>query len=163
MNCKRIKELIMTDYVDGEASAELQKEVEEHLSTCSQCKQFEQALRQIAVEPFKKAQIIKPPESVWYGIKEAIEEKQSEGLFVGLKNVLSTIFNLRKPVVAMAIVAAVIFIAAVFVKLPFNNQHAVSGYLEEQIDFLSYLDADEINYFNGEYVDLGTTIEEYFL
>ncbi len=163
MNCKRIRELVMTDYIDGEASAEVQKEIREHLSICNQCRQFERALQEMAIEPFKKAKEIRPPESVWRSIKESIEEKPSEGLFAGLKNSLGIIFGIRKPVIAAVVIALIIIIAGVFIRLPLNNQQVVSGYLEEQIEFISYLDADETNYFNGEQLDLGTTIEKYFL
>ena len=163
MNCKRIRELVMTDYIDGEMNAELKKEIEKHLDTCNQCRQFERALQEMAVEPFEKAREVRPPESVWRSIKETIEEKPSEGLFVGLRNISDIIFGLRKPVVVAAIIAAIVVITTIFIKLPLNNQQVINGYLEEQIEFMSYLDADEANYSNGGQLDLGTAIEEYFL
>ena len=163
MNCKRIRELVKTDYIDGEASAEVQKETRAHLNICNQCRQFERALQEMAIEPFKKAREIRPPELVWHRIKEAIEKKPSEGLFAGLRNSLDIIFGLRKPVIAGVIIAVIVVIMTVFIKLPLNNQQAMSSYLEEQIEFISCLDADEVGYFNGGQLDLGTAIEEYFL
>jgi len=163
MNCKRIRELVKTDYIDGEASAEVQKEIREHLSVCNQCRQFERALQEMAIEPFKKAREIRPPELVWHRIKETIEKKPSEGLFAGLRNSLDIIFGLRKPVIAGVIIAVIVVIMTVFIKLPLNNQQAMSSYLEEQIEFISCLDADEVGYFNGGQLDLGTAVEEYFL
>ena len=165
MNCRRIKELIMTDYIDNEISEEVKKQIKRHLKDCSQCRQFEQTLRQAAVEPFRKAEEVQPPDSIWPQIKEniTVQEKQAEGFFVGLRDRLQLIFTARRPVFAVATIMAVILIAVIFRRLPFNSQNGVSGYIGEQIEFFSYLGADETGDFDTDYIDLDTAIEKYFL
>ncbi len=164
MNCKRIKELLMTDYIDGEMSAESQKQLKQHLNSCDKCRQFEETLQKTVVEPFKKAQEFKPPEAVWDRIRTAItaQETQTESFLERLRNRLFRVFYIPRPVFAAAAIMTVILITAavIFTKLVFDNQKIASAYLHEQIQFLSYLDA---GYSNGNGIDLGTCIEEYFL
>ena len=163
MNCKRIKELITTGYIDGEINVELQKEVEQHLNTCSQCRHFEQVLRQTAIEPFKNVEEVKPPQSVWNKIKETIaKEKRAKELPLGLRDRIHAIFSVGKPVFAVVTVITVILMTMVFTRLPFNSQKVVSGYLEEQAEFLGYLDTDAAGSYDKDYMDLDTSIEQYF-
>ena len=164
MKCKEIKELLMADYIDGEVSEVLKKEVQGHLNTCSECRQFEHVLRKTAIEPFKRAGQIQPPDAVWNQIRETIAkgEEQAEGFLVGLRDRLHAIFSARKSVFVVATVMIIILVTIVFTRLPFNSQEGVSGYLEEQAEFLAYLDGDATGFFDKDYIDLGTSIEECF-
>jgi hypothetical protein len=72
MECKKIQELLLTDYIDGEAGDALKNEVERHVNICHTCRQFKQSLLKIAIEPFRKAKESKPPDLAWNRIKEAI-------------------------------------------------------------------------------------------
>ena len=166
MNCKRIQELLMTDYSDGEISAGLRRIIERHLSICKECKQFEQAVRKTTIEPFKKAQEIKPADYVWDQIKETIIKEKShqpEGMFVNLRGFLHRIFYIPKPAFVLATAVVVILAAIIVTRLSFDNQKMVNGYLGEQMAFFTYLDTNELDYYDDEdYVGLGTSIEEYF-
>ena len=44
-----------------------------------------------------------------------------------------------------------------------HNQGELSDYIGEQVEFLSYLDVQDADYLDTDYVDLGTAIEKYFL
>ena len=159
MNCKEIQELIMTDYIDGEIEEKLEKEVREHLKSCSRCQEFEGSLRKEAIEPFKKVEPVSPPEFTWSKIKRRIEEEKTKGWLAGLGDGLRAIFTIRKPAVAAATIAVVILIIAViFTQLPFSRRNGLNEYLAEQAEFLSYLDKEETSS-----LDLGTNLEEYFL
>ena len=71
--------------------------------------------------------------------------------------------NLPKPVFVLATAMVVIFAAIIVTRLPFDNQNMVNGYLGEQMAFFTYLDSDELDYYDDEdYAGLGTSIEEYF-
>jgi len=166
MNCKKIRELIMTDYLDGEISQRLKEEVEKHLSSCYRCREFKQTVMKEAVEPFRVSGENKPPDYLWYRIKDAIaakEEKEAVSVFRRMRIFWEHIFSFPKPVFALATISAVILTAVVLTKLPLNNQKTVNKYLEEQLDFLVNLDVDEPDYFDTGIVDLGTSIEEYLL
>jgi len=152
MNCKRIQEFLLTNYIDGEIAPALKRQVQEHISACAQCRQFEQAVRKTTIEPFRKAKEQKPPDYLWARIKEAVfKEKPQQHLFY-----------IPRPAFALATAVAAVLIAIIFTRLPFENQKIVNGYLEEQMIFISYLDSDESDFYNQDYIDLGTSIEEYF-
>lgn len=164
MNCNKIKDLI-SSYIDGELNEKLQKEVEQHLNTCNQCKQLEETLRRIVIEPFKKAEKTEVPEAVWHHIKTAIEEKPTKSFLPDVIDRLSSPFFNRKPVLVVVTIMVLIFIGVALIKgVPFNSQKAVNTHLKEQMQFLSYLESDEgIGYSDMDNVELGTTIEEYLL
>lgn len=165
MNCKKIKELIMTDYVDGEANSSLQRDIKEHLASCKDCRQFERTLQRTAIEPFKNAQKIQPPDIVWDRIKEAVGIKgpRREGILVDLKERMAAIFVVRRPAVSLAAAMILILLATIFTRPFFISPDPMADYVEDQVVFLSYLDTDTAGFFNGEGMDLGTAIEEYFL
>lgn len=157
MRCKRIQDLIMSDYVDGELKGYLLKKVQQHLVSCPECKQFEQSLQRDAIAPFKEAEQVKPPDSVWDQIRGDIleQELQRKGVFANIKNGLDYFLHTPKPVLAFATVAILIVLTLIFARLPFGDHN---GYLANDIELLSYLDIDE-----SGYVDFGTTIEEYLM
>ena len=173
MRCERMKELVITDYSDGEISDALKREVEEHLRTCSACRQFKQEVQKTAIHPFKRVQELKPPASVWNQIKETIalkERKQLDGVFADLKGFIRHGILTRKPVGALATVVTVILIALVLARFPFRSTevsvtrvNGVNGYVEEQIEFLGSLDSGETDYYEEEFMYLGTSIEDYLL
>ena len=157
----------MTDYVDGEANSILQREIKEHLASCKDCRQFEKALQRKAVEPFKNAQKIQPPDIVWDTIKKAIDRKapQRQDILADLKERLAAIFTVTRPAFSLAAVAILILLAIIFAR-PFFNSYSygpVADYVEDHVGFFAYLDTDTAGFFNGEDMDLGTAIEEYFL
>ena len=91
MKCEDIKKVILTDYVDGELRGRKIKLVEKHLSECAECRKLLDELKRSAVDPLRKNEYLKPPETVWAGIKEQLEEEPR----------VVPVFG-RKPVLAMA-------------------------------------------------------------
>jgi len=167
MKCEQIKELIITNYIDGEISTSIQKEIKAHLITCEDCRQFEGRVRLSAIEPLKNVKREKVPEEVWHKIKKVIETKDKK---VTLKDVvynLGTFIRVRRPALALATVTAVILIALIIQKMPFEKPSGLNIYLEEQVKFLANLNGANGNGENGSsdivYSGLGTDIEEYFL
>ncbi len=165
MDCKRIKKLIITDYVDKELDEKTMKEIAAHLRVCRECSVFEESLRKAAIEPFKNIKEIKPPEYMWMRIKDNIEKennRQKQGLFVYVRDYLQSVFAIPKPVFAAT---AVIFVCIVFVIILgvfLNSQTGITNYLQDQIDFITSLDAASSNSITNNHGGLGTTIEEYF-
>ena len=68
MNCKRTRELLLTDYLDQQASLELKTEVEEHQKTCPECRRLEEEIRRAIVLPFQDAKGPQAPEFLWLNI-----------------------------------------------------------------------------------------------
>ena len=160
MKCKRIKEILITDYIDGQLSKALQEKIDEHLKICEQCREFEQLLQKKVIAPFKEAEQLQPPEFLWSRIRESVTapEEQAQTVMERLGRSFHNIFIFRKPVLSAATVMAVILLAVIFTRIPFNGSKATNIYLEEQIEFLSSLDTED-----PEHIDFGTSIEEFLM
>ncbi len=166
MKCKKVKELILTDYLDGQANEEQKKNIEKHLSNCELCREYVLAVRKTAFNPFINAERQNPPEAVWHKIKEQIKDEQLQGLtmpFADLVRRIKSFAFAPKPALAFATIVIVIFVAVIIMKLPSENSEVVKVDTEKQIECMNYLlgvfDQDSMTENN----DFGTSIEEYFL
>jgi predicted anti-sigma-YlaC factor YlaD len=163
MNCQRIKELLLTDYTDGEASRVLQEEVKTHLKTCSGCRVFEQDLREKVSKSFSKIESISPPEEVWQRIKETIEQEQAlytPSLLRRLLDFLRRSLLARKPAFVFSTVFAVFLVMLLFSQLSFRKQRLVRDYLRQQSDYMLSLRAPVYGELELD-VNFGTSIERY--
>jgi predicted anti-sigma-YlaC factor YlaD len=154
MDCKKIRDLIATDYIDTELSVALQKEIRQHLDSCGACRQFEQALRKASVEPFKTAKEIKPPDFVWERIKEGIQVRERGSLLDYLRGLLSR----PRPVFALGTALAAFITVAVVINISLGSRRQFNSYLQEQREFLSGLTADTGDYPAGNQVDFGNIL-----
>ena len=164
MRCARCKELIMADYTDGELDQKLQKEVAAHLVTCAGCRELKDALLKKAVTPIKRAEKVKAPDFIWQGIRERIISQNApaeQGALASLRDRLSRVFTIPKPVLAAAAVMVLIFgltIAGLSI-----YRKPVNGYLLGESEFFS----TEVGENNGKGglvdTDFGTSIEMFLM
>src|SRR5262245_44676147 len=77
-DCKRLKDLILTDYVDGEADPAVKNEIESHLSAFGECRRFAEDVQKNLVGSFKAAPRAQVPERVWSAISQQLEGNQLE-------------------------------------------------------------------------------------
>jgi predicted anti-sigma-YlaC factor YlaD len=169
MDCKRIQELLITDYMDGEASAEIRQQVKAHLAVCAQCREFEQVLRQKVVAPFENLEAVKPPETVWQGIKETITE-ESEAQESVPQQVPETIrrmfdflrqsFAVRRPAFALSTAFSILLVVFLFAQGPIRRQIAVNDYIQEQSTIMLSLNTP-VNGDMDQEINFGTSIERY--
>jgi len=161
MNCKKIRDLIITDYLDQEAADAVQKEVQAHLKVCAGCRGFEQALREKVSVPLRAVEPAVPPESVWRRIQEAIEEEQVQQGVPVFRRVFDflagTVFK-PKPVVALSAALAIIIVSLLFLRGPFYRQWIVKDYLREQSASMSLSTNGELE----KDIGFGTAIENIF-
>lgn len=155
MTCERVQELLLTDYIDGQLSAEVLREVEEHLDACERCRNFRDDVRRRITAPLKSFEKQSPPEGVWLNIKSAIfeEEQLKEHRFDWLRERLSTLIK-PVPVFAIATATAVVLVA-LFVAAPWNARYQAP----ERASMLSATGGAGL----GENSNFGTAIERYFL
>jgi len=159
MNCERIEELILTDYLDGQLSAEQKKNIDVHLSRCPNCQAYLRAAQKVAFEPFANVEKLEPPESVWLGIQETIlaqQEKQNFLVHVW-DNIKPILFP--KPVFALATVAMLIVAGTALVQLKTGQQANAKEngeYLESLTEVPGALSLNDGKGFE-------TTVEQYFL
>ncbi|UCC95272.1 MAG: zf-HC2 domain-containing protein [Candidatus Omnitrophota bacterium] len=167
MKCRQVQELLMTDYSDGQISEELKTTVEEHVKLCKECQRFGELLQEEAIDPFKRVEKVRPPQSLWYKIKEAIEVENRQQLatnpIIILLGKFKSIIHVPKPVLASATIVVVALIVLIFMQPQLENGQMISEYLEEQAEFLASLGANAENMDNGDYVNFGTALEEHFL
>ena len=72
--CDRIRDILLTDYSDGELSPDGRRSVQSHLQACPACRDFWASLKEAAVAPFERAGALEAPESLWASVKARIIE-----------------------------------------------------------------------------------------
>jgi anti-sigma factor RsiW len=152
MKCKEIKEILFTDYLDGQLDSAAMEQVRKHLAGCPGCRELEEEIRLKAAAPFKDIQKEKVPDSVWYGIREELLErgKPRESFFR---------FTLPKPALAFATATiAVLIVFAAVIKYNLERSQ-MRDYFTEQMDFYSSLDNGDND--SGYVSETGTLTERY--
>lgn len=164
MRCKRVKELLITDYIDNELDLNLRREVEAHAYNCKGCKEYMILIREKAVSVLEGANSEIPPDDVWKNIKESITADKSKACIAGTRWISNLRPAFNRGVFAFAATAAILIMIVSFTVNRFSTERLVNTYLNKQVDFLYNL-----NGYNGNgepligSVDFGTGIEEYFL
>jgi anti-sigma factor RsiW len=77
MNCNKFRDIIITDYVDDELDAQGKQEIERHLQDCAACRAFAAAVSEMAVGPFRKSALEKPPAFLWTRIQSHLEQDRT--------------------------------------------------------------------------------------
>ncbi|MBN1354074.1 MAG: zf-HC2 domain-containing protein [Candidatus Omnitrophica bacterium] len=152
MNCANVRDLLMTDYTDGELKDKTAGKVREHIATCPKCKEFEEALKNNVISPLKSAGRKKPPDFIWERIKSRIiTERETAPRKASLR--------ILKPVFAVPVVAVAVFTLIVITHFyRAAGIGTVDSYMEEQASFIANLDG-----VGTETNGLGTSIEEFLL
>jgi hypothetical protein len=160
MNCRKAKDLILSDYTDNELSLRIKTEIDKHLEKCAACRKFQETLQDKIIQPLKQAKEIMPPDYVWERIREEIEAKTSQceqpgfSIFTALRQKC-----LRRPqgVFAAALAVIAIFFALFLTKSSLDDKRHLNEYFADQVEFFNYLGDD------GKDADFGTATENYFL
>ncbi len=165
MNCKKVKELILTDYLDRQVNEEQKKQIEKHLASCVNCKEYELAARKTVIEPFNKTERVNPPEEIWHKIKGQVEEEQKElaNPFTDFIHRIKSLLYVPRPVLAVPTIVIVLLIVVTIIYLPSKKQETLEVNPESRIESINYM----MSVFNQDSMDedngIATDIEEYFL
>lgn len=106
MNCKEVREILISSFLDGENQKEKIKEIETHLNVCRDCLDVSKKAKWLRMygDEFRK---ITPPDKVRENIRnEVLKEKK----------VIRPIF-LRFPLLKFALPAVMIFIITIILVL----------------------------------------------
>lgn len=142
MKCEKIREIILTDYLDGQLGRSGQEDIALHLSQCPACSAFALKAKQATIEPFAQHQPCEPPADLWQEIKSALGPKQERSaLKTWAENLLRIIFQPR-PIFALSSTLAVILIGLVLIGSPqffhrLANQRSAETYLQDQAEFFA--------------------------
>ncbi|MCB9757975.1 MAG: zf-HC2 domain-containing protein [Candidatus Omnitrophica bacterium] len=158
--CNSLKELILTDYLDGETNLAIRQQINDHLSACSDCRLFAQDVKQKLVVPFEKAPQETVPEHVWSSIKEQIEKETS--VEVESESLLSKVvqfFTIPHLVPVMGSLVIVLVVSVLF----FKKHQLQQVKVREQVEYLAYLLESSVTMKESDRNVLKTPIEQYFL
>lgn len=78
MNCQKIREVILTDYIDNELEEKTQTKIKNHLANCPACRNVEKALKAMIVEPLRNSESFNPPAVLWSKIRNKLAQKELE-------------------------------------------------------------------------------------
>lgn len=154
MKCDKIKDMLMTDYIDGRCAPGVKREIEEHLAGCVTCREFYSVLVKNAAQPFKGLGPLEAPAGMWEEIKGRIEEKEE-----ARTSVSRILFPVRRAVFAMA---AFMLVAGLLVGVKawrLYDSDLMSKYTRDQLYYFSLEETDEGSD-NGSF---GTIVEEFLL
>lgn len=160
MNCERIQEFILTDYLDGVLEKNVRKELEIHLANCPQCLDFAKVARKTAFESFEGASKAAPPTHVWARIEERLQENYAPSQIESpswLEN-LKSLFSLPRSALALAAVL-VLFVAAGTIDQVKPRPKTLSQSSVEY--FVSLVDSAADDSVHDD--DFGTDVEQVFL
>ena len=159
MRCDKIRDLLLTDYMDNELDRNTANAVKKHLLICPACLKLDQKLRaQRSIMTSSEKNI--NHEKIWENIRLQITSEKSAEIIYGLgvlDRMKEAFFNTRPAfrfATALTAITCLIIAAGVFIG-------AQTYYRQESDDILS------VYTLNGQSVDLlnnlGTNIEDYFL
>lgn len=164
MNCKRIQEFIITDYIDGQMEDMQKGLIDQHLANCPVCTGYLSSIRKEAINPFVNATKDVPDQLLWERIKQNIEEDQQQQFEVSLKpnfwERFKLVVHIPRPAFALATVVTMIFLFGSTGQL-FLSTPAVKINGQDQMAYLSSLIDEPIAMNNGN--DSQTPIEKVFL
>ena len=160
MECKKVREKLVTEYLDKALGEEERAGVDRHLTGCSECREFFETVRKTAVIPFKEAGEMKPDGAVWERIAGKLESKtaRSGDVFWEWLDKLAALRPL--PVMRTAFVMALILVVVAVAQWPFRAADPAYAYVQEQITFLGELGAGNADLLNGDFNAYDAVFEE---
>jgi len=165
MNCEKIKELILTDYIDNEMIDKERIRLNIHFAHCHECKGFFETVKNTVVRPFAHAERIEPPGFIWHRVKEAImAKKQQKPSFVtSILEKLKFVFYIPKPVLAMSTIMVLFLVVALITTLRFSNKETLEANREDRAEYSAYSIETPVSALLNNDGGFGTLVEKYFL
>lgn len=165
MNCDKINDILLTDFIDGLVSPDEAVKIQEHLDSCANCSaKYDQLLEFKAslheVYPMEKA-----PKSLWNNIRAEIKANKREKLITRIRQEIRNIFfpenfNYR-PVLAYSFI--IMMVAAATMRINSNNQSSQQELKLALNDGIQSFSMDEHDLFIEGNNDFATDLEICFL
>jgi len=145
MNCKKVKNFLFADYLDGELESGLREKIKSHLETCASCRDLEGRIKKLTLLSFKEAVQKEVPESIWVAIKQKLSQIPPEraGIFSRIKESL-TIFSEKKYAFAWGYTLIIFLLVFSFFMRGFMISHQLRDYFSQQIDFYVLLENEQV-------------------
>ena len=165
MKCKKIQEIILTDYVDGQLDEKQRSLLSRHLAECQGCEKFFIYVMKNIAGVFTNAERLVPSEIVWRRIKGSIEAEETNkpGVVIGfLKRLKGTIY-IPKPVTIFVTALTFILVASLVLALYIGNQNKLNYNSQKTIQSTDYYEELFSDAYTTKDTGFGTAIEENFL
>ncbi len=156
--CEQIKDLILTNYMDGQLDLKLRQGVEEHLLDCRDCRAFFKEIKNHTVLPFHQGNPQPVPAQLWSNIKESLAEDQQPALGQGLVEALKDLFVFPRLVPMLASLVVMLMAGTVSLNT-IQEQHLQD---KDQGEYLVSL-LGKATAAATETIEPSTPIEHYFL
>jgi anti-sigma factor RsiW len=158
--CEHFKDLILTDYIDGELDKKLATTLEGHLLDCGDCRAFFKEVKSNVVSPLQQAVRQPVPVEMWDTIRQNIEQEHQTAsplavFFDRLKGLI--VFPRMVPIFA----SLVLMLLAGSVTL--NTIQVQQARDKDQGEYLVSLLSSTGPSVSADNNDWGTPIEHYFL
>ena len=166
MNWKS-RELLLTDYLDGQMDAKENGQIETHLAHCPKCREFLVSARKVGPELFIKSGTANPPEYLWRRVKETIlTEQKAKARFTD--NILERVraflytarYSIRPALVAASIIVLILAVTAV---AGLKMAGEAENRYKDQIEYFDYLAGSSGGASTSDNAGFGTSVETYFL
>jgi len=155
--CDHFKDLLLTNYIDGELDKNLASQLEDHLFACSACRDFLKEVKDNTSLPFQQGQLQTVPTELWDMILQRIElENKTVSPIEGFIERLKGLFVLPRMVPVFASLILMFVIGSVTL----NTMHLRQAQAKDQGEYLVSLMSQVSLADNNEQ---GTPIEQYFL
>ena len=140
MKCKKIQDIIITDYIDNELDVKTRAVIDGHLAVCKGCRNLQESLTAV-VRPLRDAGPSFPPDFLWRKIKNGLEREIAPGEYIGIKDILS-IFNTKwLSAAAMATMLAFTLLSGIFLTSEvLNKQLAKSVEIADTLELGTFSD-----------------------
>lgn len=157
MDCKKIEEVILTDYIDGKVTGTRLKDIEAHLASCTRCRSLASSLAAVSAE-LQKTKRMEPPSEVWEKIRAEVDrgpavagDAYMHDFFESMRLLAARI----RPAIVVTTAAALILAVLTVARLMPQRS------LASQDEIMSLVTLDESG--NGGDYNFGTPEESYFL
>ncbi len=153
MKCRKVQDLLITDYSDGELKPGKIKIIEKHLETCRECGLFKEKVSSLSSTILESGGLLKTPEHLWREVNRQTSSKGGlfETLYLRINGIL---YSLKPAILSGGVVFAVLlFSLRGFMELKAFNSVM---YVDEQLDFLDSLSSG----IDGSYDDIGIPVED---
>lgn len=158
MDCDKMRDIILTDYIDGRLTGQALQDVEAHLASCAGCRGLASELVSVGAE-LGKSRHQKPSSEVWERIRSEVN-RPPVGVFSApdLLRSARSVFARLRPAITVAAAAALILVVLIAGHVIPYNTAAKAPVGEEEILSMAAMDEH-----GGADYDFGTPEEDYFL
>ena len=165
MKCKKIREIILTDYIDGQLNEKQRSSLGRHLAECKGCGKFFIYVMKNIAGLFTNTERLVPSEIVWRRIKGNIETEVANkptfitGFFERLKGTL----YIPKPATIFVTALTFILVASLALALYIGNQNKLNYNNQKTIQDNDYYEELFSDAYTTKDAGFGTAMEENFL